>query len=186
MRRDLQEIHAAWAYDYNSQEHAAHLKRQDGRRNPAEVLGWAKGRAFKDQDPARIFAPILGDRRVDQAGYVRFRNWRLYGERGLAGKSITIWVTDEEETIQHAEEPLSRYGVTYQRDHQHFHRVSPTQIFETRYTVPQLPLPGVDPSEWPLAIELPRQRRRRRSRQALIQASLFRPSHSSLALAHSR
>ena len=81
---ELLQRHAAWVHDYNSQEHWAHLKRQDGRRSPAEVLDWVKGRVFSDEELARSFAPILSTRRVDQQGYVRFRNWRLYGERGLA------------------------------------------------------------------------------------------------------
>jgi hypothetical protein len=115
----------------------------------------------------------VGERRVDQEGYVRFRNWRLYGERGQAGQTATIWIADEEVTIQRAEEPLARYGVSYQRDRRQFRTVTPKRIFETRYTVPQLPLPGVDPSAWPLAIELPRLRRRRRSRHRVFQRSLF-------------
>ena len=76
-------------------------------------------------------------------------------------------------TIQFVEEPLARYDVTYQRDHRRFRQVTPKQIFETRYTAPQLPLPGVDPSEWPLAIELPQLRRRRRSRHRFLQLPLF-------------
>jgi len=76
-------------------------------------------------------------------------------------------------TIQFSEEPLARYGVTYQRDHRRFRQVTPKRIFETRYTVPQLPLPGVDPSAWPLAIELPRVRRRRHSRHRCFQHLLF-------------
>jgi hypothetical protein len=100
------------------------------------VLGWARGRRFSDQDLARIFAPVVGERRVDQGGYVRFRNWRLYGERGEAGQTATIWITDEEVTIQRAEEPLAQYSVSYQRDRRQFRKVTPKRIFETRYTVP--------------------------------------------------
>ena len=85
--RSSQQIHAAWVHDYNTQEHWAHLKRQDGRRSPAEVLDWVKGRVFDDQELAHSFAPIRSARRVDQAGYVRFRNWRIYGERGLADQA---------------------------------------------------------------------------------------------------
>src|ERR671911_382043 len=109
----------------------------DGRRSPAEVLDQVTGRAFSDQELARIFAPLLTSRRVDQQGYVRFRNWRLYGERGLAGEPASIWVTDEEVTIQFAEEPLARYGITYQRDHRHFRQVTPKRVFETTYQSPQ-------------------------------------------------
>ena len=172
---DLEKRHAAWVYDYNSQEHWAHLKRQDGRWSPAEVLDWVKGRRFSDEDLARSFAPILSTRRVDQQGYVRFRNWRLYRERGLAERSASIWVTEEEVTIQFAEEPLAKYGVTHQRDHRHFRQVVPKRIFETPYQSPQPPLLELDPDAWRLAIELPTQHRRHRRRSALVQAELFAP-----------
>src|SRR5215210_7442050 len=170
---ELLQRHAAWVHDFNSQKHWAHLKRQDGRRSPAAVLDWVKGRVSSDEDLAHCFAPILSTRRVDQQGYVRFRNWRVYGERGLADEPASVWVTEEEVTIQFTEEPLARYGVTYQRDHRHFRQVTPKRIFETTYPSPQLPLPGVDPSEWSLAIELPRRQRRRRRRSTLLQALLF-------------
>lgn len=95
------------------------------------MLGWVKGRVFSDEELARSFAPILRTRRVDQQGYVRFYNWRLYGERGLADRPASVWVTEEEVTIQFAEAPLTRYGVTYQRDHRHFRQVTLKRVFET-------------------------------------------------------
>src|SRR5829696_169773 len=150
---ELLERHAAWVHDFNSQKHWAHLKRQDGRRSPAEVLNWVKGRVFSDADLARCFAPILRTRRVAQQGYVRFRNWRLYGERGLANAPASVWVTEEEVTIQFAEEPLARYGVTYQRDHRHFRQVTPKRVFASCYQSPQPPLLELDPDDWRLAIE---------------------------------
>ncbi len=172
---ELLERHAAWVHDYNSQKHWAHLKRQDGRRSPAKVLQWVTGRVFDDRNLARIFAPLLTSRRVDQQGYVRFRNWRLYGERGLADQPACVWITEEEVTIQFAEEPLTSYDVTYQRDRQHFRQVTPKRIFESRYPSPQPPLPELNREDWRLAIELPRRRRHRRSRPTLIQAVLFTP-----------
>jgi hypothetical protein len=141
----------------------------------AEVLEWVKGRRFTDEQLARSFAPILSSRRVDQTGYIRFRNWRLYGERGLADRPAAVWVTEEEVTIQFAEEPLARYGVTYQRDHRHFRQVTPKRIFETRYQSLQPPLLTLSLEGWRLALELPTQHRRRRRRPSLVQAELFAP-----------
>jgi putative transposase len=175
---ELDQRHAAWVHDYNSQEHGGHLKRQDGRRSPAEVLGQVQGRAFNDPELARIFGPLLTSRRVDQQGYVRFRNWRLYGERGLAGEPASIWVTDEDVTIQAADDPLATYEVKYQRDHRHFRQVIPKQIFETRHGSPQPPLLELGPDDWLLAIEQPTHRRRRRHRSALVQAELFGPDEA--------
>jgi transposase InsO family protein/transposase len=170
---ELLQRHAAWVHDYNSREHWAHLKRQDGRRSPAEVLDQVTGREFSDPELARIFAPLLTSRRVDQQGYVRFRSWRLYGERGLAGEPASIWVTDEDVTIQFADGPLATDDVKYQRDHRHFRQVTPKQIFETRHGSPQPPLLELGPDDWLLAIEQPSRFRRRRRRSALMQAALF-------------
>jgi hypothetical protein len=172
---ELLQRHAAWVHDYNSQEHWAHLKRQDDRRSPAEVLDQVKGRKLTDQELARIFAPLLTSRRVDQQGYVCFRNWRLYSEHGLAGEPASIWVTDEDVTIQAADDPLATYEVKYQRDHQHFRQVVPKQIFETRHGSPQPPLLELGSDDWLLAIEQPLHHRRRRRRSALVQAELFGP-----------
>ncbi len=172
---ELLQRHAAWVHDFNSQKHWAHLKRQDGRRSPAEALDWVKGRIFSDEDLARCFAPILSTRRVDEQGYVRFRNWRLYGERGLAGHPASVWVTEEDVTIQFAEEPLASYGVTYQRDHRHFRQVTPRRVFDSCYQSPQPPLLAMDPEDWRLAIELPRRQQRQRGRPPLMQAALFAP-----------
>jgi putative transposase len=176
---ELLERHAAWVHDFNTQKHWAHLKRQDGRRSPAEVLDWVTGRVFSDEDLARCFAPILSTRRVDQQGYVRFRNWRLYGERGLADRPASVWVTEEEVTIQFVAEPLARYGVTYQRDHRHFRQVTAKRVFETNYQSPQPPLLELD--DWRLAIELPRRSRRRRRRSSLVQADLFAPNEAAVS-----
>jgi transposase len=173
--RELEERHAAWVHDFNSQEHGGHLKRQDGRRSPAEVLDQVTGREFSEQELARIFAPLLTSRRVDQQGYVRFRNWRLYSERGLAGEPTSIWVTDEDVTIQAADDPVATYEVKYQRDHRHFRQVVPKQIFETTYQSPQPPLLELGPDDWLLAIEQPARRRQHARRRTLIQAALFSP-----------
>ncbi len=37
-----------------------------------------------------------------RGGYLRFRHWRLYGERGLAGERAAVWVWDETLTIEYA------------------------------------------------------------------------------------
>ena len=78
-------------------------------------------------------------------------------------------------TIQFAEEPLARYGVTHQRDHRHFRQVTSKRIFETPYQSPQPPLLELKADDWRLAIELPMQHRRRRRRSSLVQAELFSP-----------
>lgn len=41
---ELLAVHDQWVADFNDQSHRAHWQREDGRRCPAEVLGWVSGR----------------------------------------------------------------------------------------------------------------------------------------------
>jgi hypothetical protein len=171
--QELQELHAAWVHDYNTQEHWAHQKRQDGRRSPKDVLGWHTGGRSGEEDLARIFAPARFWRRVDRQGYVRFRNWRLYGERGLVGRPTVVWLTEEHLTLQYREDPLAHYAVTHRRDRRQLATVTSQVLYQTRFASPQPQLPEVGPDYWQTAIPQPRHRRRRRLLREPIQASLF-------------
>jgi len=39
-------------------------------------------------------------RRLNAGGSLRFRHWRLYAERGLAGEQTAIWVHGETPTLE--------------------------------------------------------------------------------------
>ncbi len=80
---ELQAVHDRWVADYNYQVHWAHRERSDGRRSPAEVLGWVKGATHTSEQLEHAFTRRF-QRWLDQVGYVRFRHWRVYGERSLA------------------------------------------------------------------------------------------------------
>lgn len=87
---DLVAVHEKWVLDYNFQKHLAHEKREDGRHSPAEVLGWVTGKQFEPDYMYRAFSAICETRTLTRAGYARFRDFLLYGERGLAGKKALI------------------------------------------------------------------------------------------------
>jgi len=55
---ELVSSHDQWVTDYNTQEHRAHQKREDGRRSPAAVLDWVRGRPVSAEDLERAFAPV--------------------------------------------------------------------------------------------------------------------------------
>ena len=42
---------------------------------------------------------------------MRFRNWRIYGERGLTGRRAAVWLAEAYLTVQYAEEPLAQCHV---------------------------------------------------------------------------
>lgn len=56
---------------------------------------------------------------------------RLYGERGLAGEAVAVWLYDEHLTVAFEDEPLAQYAVTCQPDRQHLATVTEAWLFET-------------------------------------------------------
>src|SRR5215207_1318266 len=126
---ELADVHKDWLANYNYQEHWAHQQRSDRRRSPADVLGWVTGKRFSADELRRIFA-IRSERQVDQQGYVRFRNWRIYGERGLAGKAAAIWLYEDHLTLQFEDDALAEYTVAYQRDRHHLRSVAASHLYE--------------------------------------------------------
>src|SRR5215471_19435337 len=72
--------------------HSAHEKREDGYHIPAHVMGWHKGTMYPVEVLDRILFATRYTRYLDQHGFLRFQNWKLYGERGLAKAPVTVWV----------------------------------------------------------------------------------------------
>ncbi len=157
-------VHDQWVVDYNYQRHWAHQQRADDRRSPRDVLGWVSGREIAPEELHRIFYRTRFGRVLDKLGYVRFRHWRVYGERGLAGDHAAVWLYGETLTIAFADEPLARYRVRYQPDKQQLRTVEEPYLFETPYRAAQLPLWEWNETEWLKMLPVaPYTTRRRRS-----------------------
>ncbi len=90
------------------QAHLAHRRRKDGKRSPAEVLGWVRGVWCDGAELDRLFR-LRSERVFDRHGYLRFRRWRVYGERGLAGRRGAVWLSGEALTVAYGEEALGPY-----------------------------------------------------------------------------
>ena len=171
---ELQAAHDRWVVDFNYQSHWAHRERGDGRQSPAEVLGWVSGRQFSPEELHRAFYTTRFGRRLSQTGYLRFRHWRLYGEHGLAGEAVAVWLYGEQLTVAFADDPLAQYQVSYQPDHQQLSAVVETQLFETPYRSPQLGLWDRDEVEWFSVIRVPPYAARRQAAPAdVVQLSFF-------------
>lgn len=145
---ELELVHTQWVEDYNRQEHWAHQMREDGRRSPQAVLDWVQGREVSAEALAHAFAPVQYPRRADRSGYVRFRCWRVYGERGLARKQLGVWLTGEHLTVVYSDEPLAQYGVTYERDHRHLKTVQEARLYVTPFQSSQPVLWEPREGEW--------------------------------------
>jgi hypothetical protein len=141
---ELTEAHDRFVEDYNAQPHWAHRERADGRRSPAEVLGFLSGVRHREEELRRAFFSSRFARTLDSLGYARFRHWRLYGEEALAGREAALWLAAESLTLEHDGEPLSRYEVRVEADTGDLRSVGRPRLFETSAAVAQPRLFGLD------------------------------------------
>jgi len=145
---ELVASHEEFVANYNYQVHWAHRGRQDDRQSPVEVLGWVHG---MQRDPAelhRIFYATRFRRKLDTLGYVRFRHWCIYGERGLSGKQAAVRLYGETLLLEFSDEPLAQYSVAHEIDRRSLQEVVPRQLFETQYQSAQPLLWQLGDGEW--------------------------------------
>ncbi len=169
---ELQAVHARFFHDYNHQLHFAHRDRTDDRRSPATVLGWVQGAWCDPADLDRLFR-LRTNRRLNRRGYVRFRHWRLYGERGLAGQRASVWVHGEALTIEYAADTLAQYPVRLDSNERYLRAVGVPRLFVTEHSSLQPFLPLLAQTEWHPARQLTPYRSRRSHLNDRGQSMLF-------------
>lgn len=172
---DLLAAHDKWVLDYNFQRHMAHEDRQDGCHSPAEVLGWVKGVQPEPLVVHQAFSAICETRRLNKAGYAKFRNYLLYGERGLAGEEAMINIFQDMLMLEYEQEKLSRYSVEWQPDNKHFTRVGNPRLYRHPYQSPQQELWEAGIVEWFVIIhaDSPVRRRKRKGRLVVVHLPLL-------------
>ncbi len=170
---EMQAVHARFLHDYNVQDHFAHRKRTDGKRSPQAVLGWVKGVWCDPATLDRLFQ-VRAPRSFDQNSYVRFRHWRIYGERGLAGRHGAAWLFGDVLSLTFEDALLAQYQVTYAPDGRHIQALSQPRLFATRHPSPQPYLPGLE-GDWPLTVQLPPPTPHRRVAALGVQGRLLTP-----------
>ncbi len=150
---ELRAAHDRFFHAYNFQAHLAHQQRPDGRHSPAAVLGWVRGIWCDEAELDRLFR-LRSTRIFDRRGYVRFRRWRVYGERGLAGRRGAVWLSGEVLTVTYDEEALAQYRVGYAAETQRIASLTDARLFAPRHPSPQPFLAGLSDVEWHLAMPL--------------------------------
>jgi hypothetical protein len=140
--------HAKFVAAYNWQDHFAHQDREDGLRSPREVLGWVHGRAVELPTLDQIFHARHAGRHLNRHGYIRYHNWRLYGEDGLAGEDASVWLFKETLTIAFQEEPIAQYEVQAAPDSMEWQQICELRPIPSRYPSSQLPLWDRQDIEW--------------------------------------
>ncbi len=173
---ELTAAHDRFVEDYNAQAHWAHRERADGRRSPAEVLGFLSGVRHREEELRRAFFSSRFARTLDSLGYARFRHWRLYGEEALAGREAALWLAAESLTVEHAGEPLSRYEVRVEVETGKLRSVGRPRLFGTSAAVAQPRLFGLDAlgeAGWLKALRLEGYAPRRPRGPLALQQALF-------------
>ena len=175
---ELAGAHERFVEDYNAQAHFAHEGRDDGRRSPAEVLGFASGVRHREEELRRAFFSARFVRVLDALGYTRFRHWRVYGEEALAGREAALWLAAESLTVEHAGEPLSRYEVRVEAATGELRSVARPRLFENSHGLrrPQQRLFALDAlgeGGWLKALKLEGYVPRAPRRPLAVQKTLF-------------
>ena len=100
---------------------------------------------------------------MTKSGYVRFRDYLLYGEQNLAGERALVNLFQD---VLAQEQPLARYAVEWQPDDKHLRRVGNARLYDHPYQSAQLPLWLEGAVEWyvilPVAPNGPRPRRKKK------------------------
>jgi hypothetical protein len=177
---ELQAAHEHFFHDYNHQPHLAHQRRTDDRHSPAAVLGWVQGAWCEPADLDRLFR-LRSTRVLNTSGSIRFRHWRLYAERGLAGERAAVWVHGETLTLEYETETLAQYRVALAANGWGLQEVDDPRFFVTDHGSPQPFLPLVETVVWLPAQRLSPYRGRRHAPDAGRQEPLFAPDDDEVA-----
>ena len=84
-----------------------------------------------------------------------FTNWRFFGENGLAGEEVSVWVYENTLKVEHQATTLSLYSVRLSSDQREITEVKNGRRLETHFRSPQMDLWQISDTEWLLALRRP-------------------------------
>jgi len=152
---EIQQAHRTWWVNYNTEHHAAHLARQDGRHSPNAVLRGVLGRTFPEEVLSRALYATQFTRQIDRYGFVKFKHWRFYGELGLVGEDVSVWVYEGNLKVEYQATALSLYELSIEKKTGEITEVKNPRRLETHFRSPQLDLWQLSETEWLLALRRP-------------------------------
>ena len=112
------------------------------------------GRTFPEEVLSRALYATQFTRHLDRHGYLKFKHWRFFGENGLAGEEVSVWVYENTLKVEHQATTLSLYSVRLSSDQQ-ITEVKNARRLETHFRSPQLDLWQLSDTEWLLALRRP-------------------------------
>ena len=88
-------------------------------------------------------------------GFVKFEHWRLYGELGLAGEDVSVWVYEGNLKVEYQATALALYELSIEKDTGKIAKVTSARRLETHFRSAQLDLWQISDTEWLLALRRP-------------------------------
>ncbi|MBO0797083.1 MAG: hypothetical protein J2P36_39900, partial [Ktedonobacteraceae bacterium] len=98
------------------------------------------GRTYPESVLSRVLDATQWTRRLDKRGYVRFNHWKFFGEDGLAGSEVSVWMYEGTLKIAFQATALSEYALSLSADHKRIEAVKSARRMETHFRSPQLHL----------------------------------------------
>lgn len=148
---EIQQAHKTWWINYNTEKHFAHQTRQDGRYSPSEVLRGVL-RTFPEEVLSRVLYATQFTRQIDRHGFVKFKHWSFYGEQGLSGKEVSIWVYEGNLKVEYQATALAIYELSVEKDTGKIAKVTNARRLATHFRSAQLDLWQLSETEWLLAL----------------------------------
>jgi transposase InsO family protein len=145
---EIQTLHAAFVETFNTTRHWAHQERPDGRRTPAEVLGWVRGRPVDLERLRALFGQVQFLRTVNPYGFISIHRFYIYAEQGLSRQRVSIWIAEGQLHIEYREALLARYRCAYDPRRKRLREVSHPTLYHTKFASPQLELLELDDAQW--------------------------------------
>ena len=119
------------------------------------MLRGVLGRTYPEEVLSRALYATQLTRHLDRHGYLKFKHWRFFGENGLAGEGVSMWVYEGTLKVEYQATTLSLYAVRLSSDQQQITEVKNARRLETHFRSPQLDLWQVSDTEWLLALRRP-------------------------------
>jgi transposase InsO family protein len=146
--KEIQQLHAAFIETFNTTRHWAHQKRADGRRTPAEVLGWIRGRTVDPEYLRHLFGQVQFQRTVNRFGFVSVQRFYIYAENGLSRQRVSILIYEGQLRIEYRQTLLAHYRCAYDARQRRLREVSDPTVYATVFASPQLELIELDDAQW--------------------------------------
>jgi len=127
----------------------------------------------REEDLRRAFFSTRHERVLDAYGYVRFLDWRLYGEEALAKREAAVWQQPRSLTLEYGGETLSAYDFEPAAGTGKPTAVGGARLFETTFVLPQLRLFALEEAGWLTAMKLEGYTLRQSRRPLPLQEVLF-------------